>query len=69
MGSLKGDDPDFFLVQILIFNIATGRPAKMTKIRRSQDWYGKIGKDGFTHRSWMKTSGQKLKLAKHFRAT
>ena len=27
------------------------------KIRRSQNWYGKLDKDGFIHRSWMKNQG------------
>lgn len=30
---------------------------KMTKKRRSQNWYGKQDKDGFIHRSWMKNQG------------
>ena len=25
--------------------------------RRSQQWFGKIDKDGFAHRSWMKNQG------------
>lgn len=29
----------------------------MTKDRRSQGWYGKLDKDGFIHRSWMKNQG------------
>ena len=29
----------------------------MTKPRRSQAWYGKLDKDGFIHRSWMKNQG------------
>ncbi|MDE9449828.1 dihydroxy-acid dehydratase [Aliiroseovarius sp. Z3] len=29
----------------------------MTKKRRSQNWYGKLDKDGFIHRSWMKNQG------------
>lgn len=29
----------------------------MTKTRRSQAWYGKLDKDGFIHRSWMKNQG------------
>ncbi len=29
----------------------------MTKKRRSQHWYGKLDKDGFIHRSWMKNQG------------
>lgn len=29
----------------------------MTKNRRSQAWYGKLDKDGFIHRSWMKNQG------------
>ena len=29
----------------------------MTKKRRSQNWYGKLDKDGFIHRSWMKSQG------------
>ncbi|MBO9452041.1 dihydroxy-acid dehydratase [Tropicibacter sp. R16_0] len=29
----------------------------MTKKRRSADWYGKLDKDGFIHRSWMKNQG------------
>ena len=29
----------------------------MTKPRRSQNWYGKLDKDGFIHRSWMKNQG------------
>ncbi|GGB01757.1 IlvD/Edd family dehydratase [Allosediminivita pacifica] len=29
----------------------------MTKQRRSQAWYGKLDKDGFIHRSWMKNQG------------
>ena len=24
---------------------------------RSADWYGKLDKDGFIHRSWMKSQG------------
>ena len=27
------------------------------KTRRSQNWYGKLDKDGFIHRSWMKNQG------------
>lgn len=27
------------------------------KNRRSQNWYGKLDKDGFIHRSWMKNQG------------
>jgi len=27
------------------------------KKRRSQDWYGKLDRDGFIHRSWMKNQG------------
>ncbi len=29
----------------------------MTKKRRSAHWYGKLDKDGFIHRSWMKNQG------------
>jgi dihydroxy-acid dehydratase len=29
----------------------------MTKNRHSQNWYGKLDKDGFIHRSWMKNQG------------
>ena len=29
----------------------------MSKKRRSQHWYGKLDKDGFIHRSWMKNQG------------
>jgi dehydratase ilvD1 len=29
----------------------------MTKTRRSSHWYGKLDKDGFIHRSWMKNQG------------
>ncbi|ABF62459.1 dihydroxyacid dehydratase (plasmid) [Ruegeria sp. TM1040] len=29
----------------------------MTKDRRSRAWYGKLDKDGFIHRSWMKNQG------------
>ncbi|MCA0928365.1 IlvD/Edd family dehydratase [Ruegeria profundi] len=29
----------------------------MTTKRRSQHWYGKLDKDGFIHRSWMKNQG------------
>ncbi|WP_171235148.1 IlvD/Edd family dehydratase [Ruegeria sp. HKCCA6837] len=29
----------------------------MTKKRRSSHWYGKLDKDGFIHRSWMKNQG------------
>ncbi|MHA7874425.1 IlvD/Edd family dehydratase [Roseivivax sp.] len=29
----------------------------MTKTRRSANWYGKLDKDGFIHRSWMKNQG------------
>ncbi len=29
----------------------------MTKKRRSSAWYGKLDKDGFIHRSWMKNQG------------
>jgi len=29
----------------------------MTKKRRSQAWYGKLDRDGFIHRSWMKNQG------------
>jgi len=29
----------------------------MTKDRRSRGWYGKLDKDGFIHRSWMKNQG------------
>ncbi len=29
----------------------------MTKERRSRGWYGKLDKDGFIHRSWMKNQG------------
>ncbi len=29
----------------------------MKKPRRSQNWYGKLDKDGFIHRSWMKNQG------------
>ncbi|MBO6865503.1 MAG: dihydroxy-acid dehydratase [Thalassococcus sp.] len=29
----------------------------MTKKRRSENWYGKLDKDGFIHRSWMKNQG------------
>ncbi len=29
----------------------------MTKPRRSRAWYGKLDKDGFIHRSWMKNQG------------
>jgi len=29
----------------------------MTRIRRSQAWYGKLDRDGFIHRSWMKNQG------------
>lgn len=29
----------------------------MTKKNRSSDWYGKLDKDGFIHRSWMKNQG------------
>ncbi|WP_071673350.1 IlvD/Edd family dehydratase [Nioella nitratireducens] len=29
----------------------------MTKERRSRGWYGKMDKDGFIHRSWMKNQG------------
>ena len=29
----------------------------MTKKRRSESWYGKLDKDGFIHRSWMKNQG------------
>ncbi|WP_171123299.1 MULTISPECIES: IlvD/Edd family dehydratase [unclassified Ruegeria] len=29
----------------------------MTKKRRSEHWYGKLDKDGFIHRSWMKNQG------------
>ncbi|WP_417473749.1 IlvD/Edd family dehydratase [Leisingera sp.] len=29
----------------------------MSKDRRSQGWYGKLDKDGFIHRSWMKNQG------------
>ncbi|MDE3078532.1 MAG: dihydroxy-acid dehydratase [Paracoccaceae bacterium] len=29
----------------------------MTKPRRSANWYGKLDKDGFIHRSWMKNQG------------
>jgi len=29
----------------------------MTTKRRSQNWYGKLDKDGFIHRSWMKNQG------------
>ena len=29
----------------------------MRKIRRSRAWYGKTDKDGFIHRSWMKSQG------------
>jgi dehydratase ilvD1 len=29
----------------------------MKKPRRSQNWYGKLDKDGFIHRSWMKSQG------------
>ena len=29
----------------------------MTKTRRSAGWYGKLDKDGFIHRSWMKNQG------------
>lgn len=29
----------------------------MTEKRRSQHWYGKLDKDGFIHRSWMKNQG------------
>ena len=29
----------------------------MTNPRRSQNWYGKLDKDGFIHRSWMKNQG------------
>ena len=29
----------------------------MTKTRRSAAWYGKLDKDGFIHRSWMKNQG------------
>ncbi|WP_171132832.1 MULTISPECIES: IlvD/Edd family dehydratase [unclassified Ruegeria] len=29
----------------------------MTRKRRSQHWYGKLDKDGFIHRSWMKNQG------------
>ena len=25
--------------------------------RRSSNWYGKMDKDGFIHRSWMKSQG------------
>lgn len=33
------------------------RNSTMTKNRRSQNWYGKLDKDGFIHRSWMKNQG------------
>jgi dihydroxy-acid dehydratase len=33
------------------------RKEKMSKKRRSQHWYGKLDKDGFIHRSWMKNQG------------
>ena len=29
----------------------------MTKEKRNRGWYGKLGKDGFIHRSWMKNQG------------
>ncbi len=29
----------------------------MSKKRRSADWYGKLDRDGFVHRSWMKNQG------------
>lgn len=29
----------------------------MIKERRSKAWYGKLDKDGFIHRSWMKNQG------------
>jgi len=29
----------------------------MSKKRRSQHWYGKLNRDGFIHRSWMKNQG------------
>jgi len=29
----------------------------MTKTRRNRAWYGKLDKDGFIHRSWMKNQG------------
>ncbi len=29
----------------------------MTRPRRSQNWYGKLDRDGFIHRSWMKNQG------------
>jgi len=29
----------------------------MTKTRRSSHWYGKLDRDGFIHRSWMKNQG------------
>lgn len=33
------------------------KESRMTKKRRSADWYGKLDKDGFIHRSWMKNQG------------
>ena len=27
------------------------------KTRRSRAWYGKLGRDGFIHRSWMRNQG------------
>lgn len=33
------------------------KESRMTKKRRSQNWYGKLDKDGFIHRSWMKNQG------------
>ncbi len=33
------------------------KESRMTRKRRSADWYGKLDKDGFIHRSWMKNQG------------
>ena len=35
----------------------TDRPDPMKGKRRSSQWYGKIDKDGYAHRSWMKNQG------------
>ncbi len=33
------------------------RKTKMTNEKRNRGWYGKLDKDGFIHRSWMKNQG------------
>jgi dihydroxy-acid dehydratase len=38
-------------------DVGDRRKEKMSKKRRSQHWYGKLDKDGFIHRSWMKNQG------------